>query len=946
MKYNHKKIEAKWQKNWANEMVFKAEDNSEKPKYFALVEFPYPSGDGLHVGHVRSHTALDVLTRKKRMQGFNVLYPMGWDAFGLPAENYAIKTGIHPTEVTRTNVKRFKKQIESFGTGFDWSREVNTTDPEYYRWTQWIFLKLLEKDLAYKKKMAINWCPSCKIGLANEEVIDGACERCHTPTERREIEQWMLKITAYADRLIEDLSTVDYLDKIKTSQINWIGRSLGAELSFAVENTDQKIKVFTTRPDTLFGATYLVLSPEHELVESIVTAEQKDSVHTYQKNARAKSEMERTELNKEKIGVFTGAYAINPVNNEKLPIWVADYVLSTYGTGAIMAVPAHDDRDFAFANKYELPIIQVVAPYFVEKTGKDAIKLEKETVRRRTAYVFLKHWNEDKYLCLNWEKFGWHSGIIGGLEGDEAYQTGAEREIREETGYTNFKLIKNIGGELHNHFYAAHKDQNRYAVGQVMLFQLENDEQGKINPEEVKNHEAVWIPAKEIETYINMPNFLYAWRILNNKESECYTADGVAINSGFLNGLETVEAVQRMNVWLEENNVGKATKNYHLRDWVFSRQHYWGEPIPVIHCESCGTVPVPENELPILLPKVEKYQPTETGESPLASIESWVNTTCPKCGGPGKRETDTMPNWAGSSWYFLRYCDPKNDKALASMENLKYWLPVDLYNGGMEHTTLHLLYSRFWNKFLYDIGVVPVSEPYQRRVSHGMILAPDGEKMSKSRGNVINPDDIIEEFGADVLRGYEMFLGPYDQAVSWDTNGIRGVRRLLDRCWGFEKFVEQEDKAVTSLLHKTIKQITENIDAMRFNTAMSALMIFSNLIEEKGCTKESFEKFLILLSTFMPHVAEELNEQKLNNKKMLALATWPSYDESLTKDDTVEIAVQVNGKLRATVNVSVDITEADLREIVINEEKVKVYLEGKEVKRFIYVNGKLVSLVV
>src|SRR3989339_16289 len=793
MKYNFKKTEKKWQKIWRDEQTFQSEDNSTREKYYCLIEFPYPSGDGLHVGHVRSHTALDVIARHKRLVGKNVLYPIGWDAFGLPTENYAIKTGIHPADATRQNIAIFKKQIQSLGISFDWSREINTTEPEYYKWTQWIFLQLYKKGLAYKKAMPINWCPSCKIGLANEKVVDAKCERCGHVAERKNLNQWLLKITQYADRLIEDLETVDYLDKIKTSQINWIGRSYGAEIDFLVDNSNEKIRVYTTRPDTIFGTTYMVLSPEHELVEALTTDKQRKAVLAYQKLTRTKSDLERTELAKEKTGVWTGSYAVNPVNKELLPIWIADYVLSTYGTGAIMAVPAHDERDFEFAKKFKLDIKEVI-----------------------------------------------------------------------------------------------------------------QSEQGIL--------------------------------------AKAYIGDGKLINSDFLNGLEVEKAIEAINKWLEDNGIGKSAKNYKLRDWIFSRQHYWGEPIPIVFCEKCGEIPVPEDQLPVALPMVEKYEPTDTGESPLADISDWVNTTCPKCSGPAKRETDTMPNWAGSSWYFLRYIDPKNDQSFADQDKLKYWMPVDLYNGGMEHTTLHLLYSRFWNKFLYDIGVVPTSEPYQSRVSHGMILAPDGEKMSKSRGNVINPDVIVTEYGADVLRVYEMFIGPYDQAVIWDTNGIKGVKRFLDKVWKFGNFVAKDSEKIISSLQQTIHKVTKDIDQMHFNTAVSSLMEFVNEIIITGCSQDTFKTFLILLSPFAPHLAEELN-QKYGNKQYVCQEKWPKFDKNKIKISTIEMPIMINGKVRQRLIVSPDITEEEIKKLVMSDEKLQKYLISKP-KKFIFVSGKMLSIVV
>jgi len=944
MNYNHKETEKKWQEKWLADNMYQAEVTSKKPKYYCLVEFPYPSGEGLHIGHVRSYTALDILCRKKRMQGQNVLYPMGWDAFGLPTENYAIKTKQHPTKVTKENIATFKKQIQSLGISFDWSREINTTDPKYYKWTQWIFLQLFKRGLAYKRKMPINWCPSCKIGLANEEVVDGKCERCGAVAERKEMEQWMLAITKYADRLIEDLETVNYLDNIKAQQINWIGRSYGADIKFKILNSKFEIQVFTTRPDTLFGATFLVLSPEHELVNEITTKEQKAEVQKYQEEARKKSDLERTELQKEKTGVFTGAYAINPANNAEIPIYIADYVLSSYGYGAIMAVPAHDERDFEFAKKYDLEIKQVVAPYFTDTQGIDKVRPDKPTVKRTVAYSFVKHWKEDKYLCLDWTKFGWHSGVIGGVEAGEDLAEGAKREIIEETGYKNLKFVRKIGGETHNHFFAAHKDENRYALGHGFLFQLENSEHEEAQEIHTKNHRAVWIDGDQMRDWLNLPVFNYSWKILQGELSECFAGEGVAINSGFLNDAATAGAKDMICEWLEKNNLGHKTTNYHLRDWVFSRQHYWGEPIPIVHCEKCGMVPLDEKDLPLELPMVEKYEPTNTGESPLAAISEWVNTTCPKCGGVARRETDTMPNWAGSSWYFLRYIDPKNDEKLADYEKMKYWLPVDLYNGGMEHVTLHLLYSRFWHKFLFDIDVVPTSEPYLKRIAHGMILAPDGQKMSKSRGNVLNPDEIVNQYGADVLRLYEMFMGPYDQAVSWDLNGVKGISRFIEKVYSFEKWVKKDDKEVETLLHKTIKKITEDIDNRHFNTAVSAMMIFLNKILESGCSEKIFKSFLIIISPFVPHLAEELWE-KLGEKDSIHLEKWPEYDSKLIIDEEVEVVIQINGKIREKLLVAVDITPSKLEKLVLGNEKVKNWLGDKEVKKFIYIKGKIVSIV-
>lgn len=771
MSYEHKHIDEKWQKRWLESGVFEAKNDSDKEKFYILVEFPYPSGAGLHVGHPRSYTALDIVARKKRMEGKNVLFPMGWDAFGLPAENYAIKTGIHPSIITKQNIETFRRQLQSIGFSFDWSREVDTTDPKYYRWTQWMFLEFFKAGLAYKAKMAINWCPKCKIGLANEEVVGGHCERCGGPVEKREKEQWMIAITKYADRLLEDLETVNYLPKIKKQQQEWIGRSEGAEIDFIVDGGREKVTVFTTRPDTIFGVTYLALAPEHPLVASITTEAQRVVVEEYAVAAKKKTDIERGDDTKEKTGVFTGAYAINPANQERIPVWVADYVLGHYGTGAVMAVPQHDDRDRVFAETFHLPVID--APL---------------------------------------------------VSVDEALQ--------------KTKGCKKI--------------------------------------------------------------------------------------------------------------------TYKLRDWVFSRQRYWGEPIPLVYCEQClktgrapsGWVPVPVEQLPVVLPPVEKYEPTDNGESPLANIESFVHTVCPECGGPAKRETDTMPNWAGSSWYFLRYIDPHNDAAFASQEALKYWMPVDLYNGGMEHTTLHLLYSRFWNKFLFDRGHVPSAEPYARRHSHGLIMAEDGTKMSKSKGNVVNPDEIVQEHGADTLRVYEVFMGPFEEAVPWNTNGVIGVRRFLDKVMRLpEKVTGSEDGDVTKMLHKTIRKVTEDIENFRFNTAVAQLMIFMNTVQEKrALTQESLGLFLRILVPFAPHVANELWE-KIGGQGMVEEKSWPEVNAALLIDDEVEIAVQVNGKLRATIRVLSTATDEEILARARTEENIQKYVTS-EPKKVIVVKGKLINFVI
>lgn len=797
--YNHKEVETKWQKIWDDEKAFKAEEDYSKPKYYALVEFPYPSGQGLHVGHPRPYTALDIVARKRRMQGYNVLYPMGFDAFGLPTENYAIQNKIHPKTVTENNIRHFKGQLHALGYSFDWDREVNTTDPEYYKWTQWIFLKLFKAGLAYKSEMPINWCTSCKVGLANEEVVNGVCERCGSEVIRKVKSQWMLKITEYADKLIEGLDTVDYIERVKVSQKNWIGKSQGAEVDFTLADTEDKLKIYTTRPDTLFGVTYMVVSPEHPVLDKYKDRIGNwEDITAYREQAAKKSDFERSELAKEKTGVrIDGLMAVNPVNNTKIPVYVSDYVLMSYGTGAIMAVPAHDERDWEFAKKFGLPIIEVV-------------------------------------------------------EG---------------------------GG---------------------------------------------------------------------NVQEEVFTdvATGKLVNSDFLNGLEVAKAKEKIIAYLEEKGIGTAKVNYKLRDWVFSRQRYWGEPIPIVHCDRCGYVAIPESELPLELPEVESYMPTDTGESPLAAMTEWVNTTCPCCGGPAKRETDTMPQWAGSSWYFLRYTDPHNKEALASKEALEYWMPVDWYNGGMEHTTLHLLYSRFWHRFLYDQKVVNTPEPYQKRTSHGMILGENGEKMSKSRGNVVNPDDIVRDYGADTLRTYEMFIGAFDLSAAWSENGVKGCRRFLERVWKLQDILtdgEDYSDDLMTKMHQTIKKVSGDYENLKYNTAIAALMTLLNDVAKKGAVNRAeFKTFLILLNPVAPHITEEL-WNACGFEGRIYQTVWPEYDEAKTVEDTVEVAVQINGKTRTVISVPRDIAKEDA--VALGREALKDKLSGNVVKE-IYVPGRIINIVV
>ena len=802
MSYNYKEIEKKWQEKWYKEGTFNAKDDYTMKKWYGLIEFPYPSGQGLHVGHPRSYTALDIIARKRRMEGYNVLYPIGFDAFGLPAENYAIKNHIHPRIITEQNINHFREQLKSLGFSFDWSRQINTTDPNYYKWTQWIFIQLYKKGLAYKATMPINYCTGCKVGLANEEVVNGVCERCGCPVVQKEKSQWMLKITDYAERLINDLDDTEFLEKIKIQQKNWIGRSEGAEVKFKIDGEDEELLIYTTRPDTLFGATYMVVAPEHPIIDKLSSKiTNMDEIIEYKNKSSLKSDFERSELNKEKTGVeIKGISAINPLTGKQIPIWVSDYVLITYGTGAIMAVPAHDSRDFEFAKKFGLPIIQVVE-------GKN-VDLSKEA-------------------------------------------------------YT------------------------------------------------------------DVET-------------------------GVLINSGFLNGMQVSEAKKKVISYLEKNNIGTKKVNYKLRDWVFSRQRYWGEPIPMVYCEECGWVPIPESELPLVLPEVENFEPGENGESPLAKQTDWISTTCPHCGKPAKRETDTMPQWAGSSWYFLRYMDPHNDKELASKQALEYWSPVDWYNGGMEHTTLHLLYSRFWHKFLYDIGVVPTKEPYFKRTSHGMILGDNGEKMSKSKGNIVNPDDIVRDFGADTFRVYEMFIGPFDGAAPWSMDSIRGCSKFLDRVWSLQDILVEGDTyspEFEKMIHKAIKKVSEDIEEMKFNTSVATFMTMVNeFYKLKRINIAEFKTFLQLLNPFAPHITEELYS-KISNVT-IAETSWPKYDESKTIDESIELPVQINGKVKQTIQIPLDSTQEDVKKIIEQNDVLKSLISGKNIIKEIYVKNKIYNIVI
>ena len=945
--YNFKEIEKKWQNYWDEKKTFEASNTSDKEKYYVLVEFPYPSGSGLHVGHVRSYTALDAYSRMERMRGKNVLFPMGWDSFGAPAEQYAIKNHIHPKEAVQENIKTFKGQIKSLGISFDWSREFATTDPEYYKWTQWQFLQFYKHGMAYKAKKNINWCPTCKTGLSNEDSSGGVCERCGDKVVQKEKEQWMLKMSDYAEDLLTGLEDTKFADRVKLGQINWIGKSTGAEVTFNIKDSEESLTVYTTRPDTIFGATFMVVAPEHPIIETLKDRiTNMDAVKEYQEFAKTKTEFERTELAKDKTGVrLEGIKALNPVNNDEVEIWISDYVMMGYGTGAIMAVPAHDDRDYEFAKKFNIPIKQVIAKSFVG-TGTSAIREDEPMTERTIVNAVIKHPTENKYLCVRKTKFDWLNFVMGGIEeGETAIEAGI-REVIEETGYNDIEVEKEMEFIYFDNFYAQHKQVNRHITCHTILGKLNSLNQVEIAPEEASEQTIEWVDAdKLIESLTTNAHKYDAMRAINGEGA--LTEDGVHVNSEFVDGMNKEDSINKMIEVLGEKGLAKAKTNYRLQDWIFSRQRFWGEPIPLVYCEECGWQPVNEEDLPVLLPDVAEYEPTDDGESPLAKIEEWVNTTCPKCGKHARRETDTMPNWAGSSWYFLRYMDANNDKEFVSQEALKYWGKVDWYNGGMEHTARHLLYARFWNQFLYNVGLVPSKEPFDVRVSHGMILGADGVKMSKSKGNVINPDDIVQEFGADTLRTYEMFIGDYEKDAAWSTNSLKGCKKFLDRIWRLqENLVDKDNYTNEVLVNKTIKKVTEDLTTMKYNTAVSSLMIMLNEYEKfDKVTKADLRILVHLLNPIAPHITEEINEIS-NLGDTLALSPWPTYDPNKTIDESYEMVVQVNGKVRGKIEVSSNASEDEMKEIAMELENVKKFIEGKEIVKVITIAKKLVNIVV
>lgn len=948
-RYIPSNIEPKWQEEWENSQIYNTDLDSDKQKFYLVAEFPYPSGD-LHIGHWFTFSIPDMVARFKRMQGFNVLYPFGFDAFGLPAENAAIKWGYHPKDWTYKNISAMREQLKLLGATFDWRYSVVSCDPEYYKWNQWIFLKMLEKGLAYKGKYLSNWCPSCQTVLANENVESGKCWRCGTEVIQKEIEQWFLKITDYASELEwPDAPKVDWPKSIREAQNNWIGKSAGVEVNFAVNGLKEVVTVYTTRPDTLFGVSFIAINPEHQLLEKLTTASQKKAVDTYVEKAKKKSELERKE-NKEKTGVFTGSYAIHPITKEEIPVWIGDYVLPGYGTGAVMGVPAHDERDLDFAIKNNLEVKPVIEPLFIQSTEPGGYKKNEPTVPREGIIAIVKHWSEDKYLNLKWKQVAWQTLLTGGIEEGQTPEIAAIEEVKQETGYQHPKVIKHLG-TVNGLFYHVPKKENRLAHGHIIYLELEDNTQVPISEEESSKHEFEWLTLDQLEKSLTPDTHQYALRVFQSKKPQVYTDEGILINSGGFTGLSSSEAREKISNYLEINQMGSSKTQYHLHDWSISRQRYWGTPIPIIYCEDCGMLPVPFEDLPVELPYNVEYAPK--GKPPLATDEEWLNVKCPKCGKPAKREAETMDTFFDSSWYFLRYLDPHNNEEIFNKNVVNKWAPLDIYFGGAEHTLGHTLYSRFFVKFLKDLGLLNFDEYALKRVNHGVILGPDGARMSKSKGNVVNPDEQVKKYGADAVRLYLAFLGPYDLVAPWDPNGINGVYRFLERIWDLSSKVSDHEFSNQDLneLHRTIKKVTLDIESIKLNTAVASLMEYLNYLSKKGhigtLSKIEFKTLLQLLAPFAPHITEELWE-KMGESFSIHQTSWPDWEDKYLQTATINLVIQVNGKLRENIEVSSDLIEdqSEIEKIVKSNSKIQSWIEGKELKRFIYIPGKLVNLVI
>lgn len=950
--YDHKRVEKKWQAEWTKKKVYQTSEKSKKPKYYILDMFPYPSGEGLHVGHPKGYIATDVISRMKRMQGNNVLHPMGFDAFGLPAENYALKMKMNPEISVKKNIKRYKEQLSFIGLDYDWSRELETIDPKYYKWTQWIFLQLFKKGLAFESHEPINWCPSCKTGLANEDLEAGHCERCGTLVEKKPLRQWVLRITDYAEKLLRDIDAKDakgedlllWPEPIKEMQRNWIGKSEGMLFEAPVKDTNLKIQTFSAHFEAFAADTFVVIAPDHPFLKELVKGTPTEKHVLGIAEEITKERLKEGYDNKEPKGIFTGRYIVDPVGNGELPIWVANYALADYGTG-IVKCSAHDERDYAFAKKYNIKLKEVIEPVYIDTTAQDGVRKDKPMVEREAILAIVKHWSEDKYLGLKWKKVNWGTFISGGVEKGQTPEEAARAEIEEETGYHNFKSVKNFG-RYHSIFFHTPKDENRFGHFTCFYIELKDGQQKEISQTEKDNFDMVWLSPSEVRNFITPDSVKARWDVLQGHHVP--NMDGILTEPKELAGRQVKDVREDVMAYLEKHNLAKRKTTYKIRDWVFSRQRYWGEPIPLIHCPKCGVVPVPEKDLPVKLPKVKSYEPTGTGESPLAAIEKWVNVKCPKCKTPGKRETNTMPQWAGSCWYYLRFMDPKNNKIMVDPKKEKYWNVVDFYVGGAEHATRHLIYARFWHKFLYDIKAVSTKEPFKRLQSVGLIMGPDGRKMSKRFGNIVNPDDIVNRYGADTLRVYEMFMGPFDQAIAWSEEAIIGPRRFLERTWKMAEKVKpkgESSRSVVKLLNKTIKKVSEDIEAMRFNTAVSAMMVLLNEMERGEVSVRDYKTFIQLLAPFAPHMSDEL-WNTLGEKKSITISEWPKFDPKLIIDEEVKIVVQVNGKLRSEIMIGQNEAEDAIKEKALRDEAVIKHLEGKTPKKVIYVKNRLINIVV